>query len=68
MEELVRLGKLSEKNAHDKILPIIKAISYLHSKGIMHRDLKPENILLSSPEPTAVIKLADFGIARMLND
>lgn len=36
------------------------------SNGIIHRDLKPENILLSSDnEDDAVIKVADFGLAKI---
>lgn len=37
------------------------------SKGIVHRDLKPENILLSSPDDKeAVVKVADFGLAKII--
>jgi serine/threonine protein kinase len=35
----------------------------------MHRDLKPENLLYSDyDESKAVLKLADFGLAQLLND
>jgi len=30
----------------------------------MHRDLKPGNILLTESSPDAVLKLADFGLAK----
>lgn len=40
-------------------------LKHMHDKNIVHRDLKPENILLASPEPTATIKLADFGFSRI---
>ena len=30
----------------------------------MHRDLKPHNILLDKPNGDAIIKLADFGLAK----
>jgi len=35
----------------------------MHDKKIAHRDLKPENLLLSSKEPGATVKVADFGFA-----
>lgn len=37
----------------------------MHSKGILYRDLKPENILL---DEEGNIRLADFGLARILNE
>ncbi|CAG9764892.1 unnamed protein product [Ceutorhynchus assimilis] len=42
----------------------IQGVSYCHQNGCIHRDIKPENILLTS---AGVVKLCDFGFARMLN-
>jgi serine/threonine-protein kinase len=41
------------------------ALVHAHSAGVIHRDLKPENVLLRDGERPA-LKLADFGIARIL--
>ena len=41
------------------------ALVHAHSAGVIHRDLKPENVLVRLDEPP-VVKLADFGIARIL--
>jgi serine/threonine-protein kinase len=41
------------------------ALVHAHSAGVIHRDLKPENVLVRLDPPPAV-KLADFGIARIL--
>ncbi|KAI0355789.1 kinase-like protein [Trametes cingulata] len=46
---------------------ICDALSFLHSQGIVHRDLKPENVLLTQDDPP-VAKVADFGLAKMVDE
>jgi len=43
---------------------ILRALGYIHSLGICHRDIKPQNLLLDPN--TGVLKLCDFGSAKML--
>ena len=50
----------SEDEAMQIIVPILNAISYLHSLNIIHRDIKPENILMDNKKPV----LIDFGAAK----
>lgn len=47
---------------------ILTGVEYLHANGTVHRDLKPDNCLLSSNEaPHGPVKIADFGLASMLD-
>lgn len=47
---------------------MLSAAAYLHAHNIVHRDLKPENILYINSGPDSPIVIADFGIAKALED
>ncbi|CAI5475339.1 unnamed protein product [Closterium sp. Yama58-4] len=71
-DEVVRRGRLSERDAANVFAQVASAVAHCHARGVLHRDLKPENILLtrdpSAPLSTAPLttKLADFGLAVSL--
>ena len=43
---------------------ICLGLKHVHDRKILHRDLKTQNIFLTK---SGVVKLGDFGIARVLN-
>ncbi len=44
---------------------IARGVLAAHRAGICHRDLKPNNIMVSDDAGMSVVKLTDFGIAKM---
>jgi serine/threonine protein kinase len=55
-----------EEAAKRIVASIASAIEYMGKYGIVHRDLKLINVLLTSDGPDFVVKLADFGLAKIL--
>jgi serine/threonine protein kinase len=43
---------------------VAETLSFVHGRGIVHRDVKPGNVLIGE---NRTVKLADFGIARLVN-
>ena len=41
---------------------LCRALEVAHEQGVIHRDIKPQNIVV---EPSGVLKVMDFGIARL---
>jgi serine/threonine protein kinase len=56
-------GRLNPKDAIDIMLQALDGLGYAHKRHIVHRDVKPANIMVSDD---GVVKVADFGIARLL--
>ena len=49
-------------------MSLADALHYCHSQKIVHRDIKPENILWSKSNEEGVLKITDFGFARIIGD
>lgn len=65
LEELVRAGGVQDERVlADIARQTLRGLAYLHQMKHVHRDIKPANILVSS---SGVIKIADFGISRALD-
>ena len=60
-ERMVNGPKLEVDEVVSIGIQLADALDYAHERGVVHRDIKPSNILFAN----GVVKLADFGIARV---
>ncbi|KAA8644110.1 hypothetical protein EYZ11_008423 [Aspergillus tanneri] len=67
-DRICEYGKFTEKDASQTIRQVLDAVNYLHERNIVHRDLKPENLLYLTRDAHSPLVLADFGIAKMLDN
>lgn len=64
-----RHGPMSPQGAITVGRQLGMALDYVHAGGIVHRDLKPANVLLEEGDgDNPVVRLADFGIARLFRE
>jgi len=61
-------GGRSTAEAIALIRPVIEALAYAHSLGVVHRDIKPANLMLVPTATGPVLRMLDFGIAKTMRD
>ncbi|TNE49264.1 MAG: serine/threonine protein kinase [Deltaproteobacteria bacterium] len=50
------------------MMPVLEGMEYAHTNNMVHRDLKLENLLIHWDKGFPVPKIADFGLAKILDD
>jgi len=66
-DELHEKGAMRLGRCVELIDPVCNALREAHASGIVHRDIKPANIMLSrGPNGQEVVKVLDFGIAKLM--
>lgn len=65
LRQLIATQELRPEQALAIVPQICCALQFAHDQGILHRDIKPENILV---DRTGSVKVADFGLAKLLAD
>jgi serine/threonine-protein kinase len=62
---LDRVGRLSRDMAIDFGLQILAGLEAAHALNVVHRDLKPDNVFVTPSSGGPLLKLIDFGIAKL---
>jgi serine/threonine-protein kinase len=44
---------------------VLAGLKHAHEKGVVHRDIKPDNIFLAKKDQHLIVKILDFGIAKL---
>jgi eukaryotic-like serine/threonine-protein kinase len=64
-----RLGPIEPLAALRIVRQVARALEHAHAAGILHRDVKPANVFLARQrDGSLLVKLLDFGIAKVMHD
>ncbi|MBI4853933.1 MAG: serine/threonine protein kinase [Acidobacteria bacterium] len=64
-EKIMQNHIFSLAEANEIMQQACAAVAVAHKRGIIHRDLKPDNIFLHKDQGQEVVKVLDFGIAKL---
>ena len=56
---------LADRPRGRSCLPGVVGVDYAHAKGFVHLDVKPSNMMVAQEGGKDVVKLSDFGLARI---
>jgi serine/threonine protein kinase len=63
MAALTRNRPLSIERTLFYLEQVCSGLAHAHKCGVIHRDIKPQNLLLTADK--RIVKIADFGVARL---
>ena len=63
-----REGAMEYRGASELILQALDSLEDAHEHGILHRDLKPDNLFVEVEDGREILRILDFGIAKLMDD
>ena len=61
-------GPLPVANACNFIHQAALGLQHAHERGMVHRDIKPANLILARDGKKAIVKVLDFGLAKVTSE
>jgi serine/threonine protein kinase len=68
LRDVLMAGRIDWRSAIHIGEQICETVEYAHAAGVLHRDLKPENVLFDAADTMHGLKVADFGISRLIGE
>ena len=66
-DEIARVGPTPWPRTREIMLQILAALGAAHARGIIHRDIKPQNCFVVNDGEREIVKVLDFGIAKLMD-
>ena len=66
LAQLLRRGPIDAGRALRYLGQVCDALAEAHGRGIVHRDIKPANIFIEQVGGAEVVKVLDFGVAKVV--
>jgi len=65
LSQRMKRGSMTLRELYGIVEQVCDALYVVHEKGIIHRDMKPSNVFLAKKGLRTVVKILDFGIAKI---
>jgi serine/threonine protein kinase len=67
-EVVKRIGPLLVLNACFCVQQVALGLQHAFNKGMVHRDIKPQNLILAPDGERRLVKILDFGLAKVTSE
>jgi eukaryotic-like serine/threonine-protein kinase len=64
-DRITARGRLTAAETARVVSHVGRALQRAHEAGLVHRDLKPENIFIAREDDDEIVKILDFGVAKV---